>query len=369
MSDQTPNVKNEEVPSDEKETLYWVAKCSVKTCGTMTGRYCKKCTYHPYCSSKCEKEDFANHKKKCLEKLKTISKWKSDRVLDLEKDVFRAACETFLQKYVSLDEKNLGKCFFPDKIMDLDGTKCYSVKILDAKCPKDVLEDYKKNGFNEYHFFEIFTLNKDALFHSALALAMKEMAVMYDFKYEFDGDPVLFYGLANWNVLMDYTKLDLAFNASDYSTMTRLNIDQSKHKTLLFRTENFGEMMTDFTCSQYGLFQYHVSEADYPVMIVNSDSVKDGFKLEEKIFPSDIEESLLQMMKDNNAKLASGDSEQIGKIDLFAAALLSYKNQIISNVMGQTRLNQKKQLFPNDAQLVTAERAIELGVGIAKIND
>ena len=342
------------LPAQQGEKV-WVGECNV--CKKLTCKTCPVCQLQFYCTPKHSKEDRKSHKRECKEKLMLKSKWKQTKTLDLEKDVLRVATEVFSEKYVSHDQKLGTWCIMPVEIKNSDGKKGYLVRVFEPQDPKLTLEYYKKKGFTKEMFYEIYSLSKAPLYHNAIILALKEMCVLYDVKLEFAGDPVTFYGTANVNVVSDFQPIELIYIKDDVdpSLWSRECLNTGHHTTLIIKTENFGRMLVDFTAPQYGIIEYNVDGTHFPVWICPEQKQK-AYQIKELIFPSDVEATVIQLIKEPTSMGA--DNMQP---DFFPIAVLSYKNALMQRIMPRKILEIEIESHPPSVKRVPLEEAVEKG--------
>jgi len=172
------------------------------------------------------------------------------------------------------------------------------------------------------------------------------------------GDAVDFYGIANVNVISDFIPIELIYdwNDPDPSKWKKECLNTGHHKTLIFRTENFGRMIVDFTAPQYGIIEYNVSDSSFPIWICK-ESMQEAYEVTELIFPEDIEATIATMIKEPSSFNTNHPSQP----DFFPIAVLSYKNSLIDRIKTHISLDREKIIRPASAKKVPLNEAIENG--------
>ncbi len=126
------------------------------------------------------------------------------------------------------------------------------------------------------------------------------------------------------------------------------------HKTLLFKTNNMGRLIVDFTAPQYGIIEYNVSNTKFPVWICPEEKQK-LYKVQELVFPSDVEATITQMIREPST---FGNPATDG-IDYFPVAVLSYKNALIQRIMARKTISKQISMYPPCATQIPIAEAVE----------
>lgn len=113
-------------------------------------------------------------------------------MLDLEKDILKKAADVFMKKYVSMDQKVGTWTLIPKGIREENGNKIYAVQPLPPEddLPMIMKKFYLDKGFTEEMFYEVYSLSKASIYHSAVVLAIRDLHVLYNTRLELGGNPI-----------------------------------------------------------------------------------------------------------------------------------------------------------------------------------
>lgn len=328
----------------------WIGNCSV--CKAKTGMRCSTCQCEFYCCTQHETSNRKSHKKNCRMKLKIRHVWEkpsttNKRIIDFDSEFLLEATRHFSEKYACNDREigTYSMIPFDIRLSDDGRTKMYKVQPFYPQKQIDLIREYEKRNFDKNMYYEINAMGKSALFHTAILLALKELAVMYKISVQFNGDDLEFYGLANVKVKHDFTPVELIYDWSnkDPSKWKKARFNNEQHKVLLIRTKNLGRIIIDLTAPQYGIFQWNVSDTDFPVWICPEDKQM-AYEVTEIIYATDVETSIVNMFETN----AKSDNP-----DFYYLTVLAYKEQLIRRIISKKQQSLRKSLLPAHVEMST----------------